>query len=296
MEGMSSSADRLVRPDESDSCFQSALEAAKLEAMAEFAAGAGHEINNPLTVISGRAQLLLRDEADPERRRALALIVAQAMRVHEMIADMMLFARPPRPELQRVELGQLIDDILVDVSARCASQDTAIRRTGEAGPIFIQADPVQLAVALRAVCQNAIEALGNGGHIEIGLASISDHTARNASVASSGADIPVGPLGRTLSGRQECPPHRGEKCGLETGANRSVSIQIRDDGPGLRPEEREHLFDPFYSARQAGRGLGLGLSKAWRIVTNHGGRIEVESQPGRGASFTIVLAAGDQAC
>ncbi len=77
--------------------FDAALEAEKLEALAEFAAGAGHEINNPLTVISGRAQLLLRDEKDPERRRTLALIRAQAVRVNEMIADMRLFARPPEP-------------------------------------------------------------------------------------------------------------------------------------------------------------------------------------------------------
>jgi len=72
-------------------------------------------------------------------------------------------------------------------------------------------------------------------------------------------------------------------------AEKEVRIHLRDDGPGLKPEERRHLFDPFYSARQAGRGLGLGLSKAWRIVSNHGGRIEVESQPGCGATFTIVL-------
>jgi signal transduction histidine kinase len=68
-----------------------------------------------------------------------------------------------------------------------------------------------------------------------------------------------------------------------------VRISIRDSGPGIRPEERRHLFDPFYSARQAGRGLGLGLSKAWRIVANHGGRIEVQSEPGQGATFIISL-------
>ena len=68
-----------------------------------------------------------------------------------------------------------------------------------------------------------------------------------------------------------------------------MKISIQDDGPGLKPEERRHVFDPFYSARQAGRGLGLGLSKAWRIITNHGGRIEVSSQPGRGATFIVTL-------
>jgi hypothetical protein len=229
---------------EPDAAFQHALETAKLEALAEFAAGAGHEINNPLTVISGRAQLLLRDETDPERRHALALISAQAMRVYEMIADMMLFARPPRPELQRIDVGRLIDGLASDLSSRCAAQQTAVCRVGQAGATFVEADPVQLEVALRAICQNALEALPSGGRLEIDV---------------------------------------------EPAGERQTRIRIRDDGPGFDAEQRQHIFEPFYSAREAGRGLGLGLSKAWRIVTNHGGRIEVESQPGRGATFTIVL-------
>jgi len=98
-------------------------------------------------------------------------------------------------------------------------------------------------VVLKAVVQNALEALGHGGHVEVAL--------------RHGA---------------------GE-----------VEISVADDGPGITPGERRHLFDPFYSARQAGRGLGMGLAKCWRIVTNHGGRIEVESTPGRGATFTIRL-------
>jgi len=229
--------------------FQRALEIEKLEAMAEFAAGAGHEINNPLTVISGRAQLLLREETDPERRHALALISAQAMRVHEMIADMMLFARPPRPEFQPVDVVKLIDEMIVELSPRCERQETAIRRVGaEPGPILVEADPLQLGVAFRAICRNALEALQSGGQIEISVT-------------------------RDLEGVA------GE-----------VRVCIRDDGPGIEPEERRHLFDPFYSARQAGRGLGLGLSRAWRIIANHGGRIEVHSQPGHGATFLVQLA------
>ena len=236
-------AEKLARLERLESRFQRTLEAEKLEALAEFAAGAGHEINNPLTVIAGRAQLLLLGETDPERRRSLALVNAQAMRVYEMIADMMLFARPPRPELQTVELVKLIDDLIADYTPRAAQQETAICRTGEPGPIRVEADPIQLNVALRAICQNALEALGSGGHIEIG-------------VEQNGAD---------------------------------VTIAIRDDGPGINPEEWRHIFDPYYSARQAGRGLGLGLSKAWRIVTNHGGRVAVDSQSGHGATFTVAL-------
>jgi signal transduction histidine kinase len=269
MEGPPANADALARLAQLESDFQRAIEVEKLEAVAEFAAGAGHEINNPLTVISGRAQLLLRDETDPERRHALALISTQAMRVYEMIADMMLFARPPRPELQRVELIGLIDGVLADFAPRSTAQQTTICRSGDPGPIFLEADAVQLQVALRALCQNSLEALQTGGHIEISVET-----------DPGGAYIPACPSAESSQGREECPPRQFSD---------GIRIHVRDDGPGLKPEERRHAFDPFYSARQAGRGLGLGLSKAWRIVGNHGGRIEVDSQPGCGATFTIVL-------
>ena len=141
-----------------------------------------------------------------------------------------------------------------------------MHRTGEPGPIFVEADAIQLKVALRTMCQNSFEALQSGGHVEIAVETSANPLAAAGTTAEQLQQPPAG--GSTIS---------------------EVRIQIRDDGPGLKPEERRHIFDPFYSARQAGRGLGLGLSKAWRIITNHGGRIEVESQPGRGAAFTIVL-------
>jgi signal transduction histidine kinase len=247
-QGRPHDADRLVRLALLESDFDRAVECEKLEALVEFAAGAGHEINNPLTVISGRAQLLLRDETEPERRHALALIVAQAMRIHEMIADLMLFARPPRPEIQPVELVQLLDDLAADLHPFCDRQETEIRRLGAPGPIVLAADPVQICVAFRAICRNALEAIGSGGRIEIEV--------------------------------------------IDGQPGREIWVCVRDNGPGMGPEERRRIFDPFYSARQAGRGLGIGLCKAWRIVQNHGGRIEVESQPRRGTAVTVVLPLG----
>jgi signal transduction histidine kinase len=229
-----------MTPD-SERRFAEALEAAKLAAMAEFAAGAGHEINNPLAVISGRAQMLLRDEKNDERRRALALINAQAMRVHEMIADMRLFARPPQPVLQTVNPHELVDRLIEELAPVAAQQGTVLCRAGQAA--LISADPVQLMVALRALCQNALEALGRGGRIEISLMT---------------------------SGKQ-------------------VEISVSDDGPGIPPEQRPHIFDPFYSARQAGRGVGMGLAKCWRIVTGHGAQITVDNSPAGGAKFTITF-------
>ncbi len=65
-------------------------------------------------------------------------------------------------------------------------------------------------------------------------------------------------------------------------------FSITDDGPGLTPQDREHLFDPFYSGRQAGRGLGFGLCKCWRIVTGHGGQITPHPQLPHGLTMTVL--------
>ena len=224
--------------------FDETLLAEKLESMAEFAAGAGHEINNPVAVIAGRAQLFLQGETDPERRRALALINAQAKRVYEMIADMMLFARPPAPTFEKVDLSAIVDKVISELKADMEEQSVTLMRRGDASAVEIEADAEQLNVALRAMCRNSLESMDHDGCIEI-----------------------------SVENRSRC-----------------VIIRVSDDGPGIPDDVRRHIFDPFFSARQAGRGLGLGLSKCWRIVvTNHGGRIDVDSGPGRRTVFTITL-------
>ncbi len=223
--------------------LRATVEAEKLAALAEFAAGAGHEINNPLAVIAGRAQLLLRDEADPERRRDLALMNAQAMRVNEMIADLRLFATPPELERTALDLTALVARLISEMQPLAAAQKTTLCLVEGACAVRLEADPVQLTVALRSLCQNALEGLGSGGRVEVAV---------------------------NLDGDK-------------------ASIAVADDGPGISADERLHIFEPFYSARQAGRGLGMGLAKCWRIVSEHGGRIEVASRGGVGAVFTIRL-------
>src|SRR5216110_4006107 len=93
-----------TKRDDATSDFASTVEAAKLQALYNFAYGLSHEINNPLANIATRAQTLLVDEKDADRRRKLATIVQQAFKAHEMIADLMLFARPPTMRPQAVDL------------------------------------------------------------------------------------------------------------------------------------------------------------------------------------------------
>lgn len=246
---------RLDRLAELEQRFDQALETAKLDALKELAYGASHELNNPLANISARAQTLLQEEKDPERRRRLAAINSQAFRAHEMIADMMLFARPPELELRPVNLVELVDDVVRRMSEEAGQQNTELVRVGDASPLEARVDPVQLRSALRAMVINSLEALADGGRIELSVGR-------------------AAPAART--------------------AGESAEIIISDNGPGVSPAAREHLFDPFYSGREAGRGLGLGLSKCWRIVREHRGQIELEDSckgtiDRRGARFKITL-------
>src|SRR5262245_8539805 len=119
------------QPSAAPSDFAASLEAARLEALYHFAYGWSHEINNPLANLATRAQTLLLDEKDPERRRRLATINQQAFRAHEMIADLMLFARPPALRLEETDLTQLADTVVAELQDIAREQGTKLTRTGE---------------------------------------------------------------------------------------------------------------------------------------------------------------------
>lgn len=207
-------------------------DASRMEALAEFAAGAGHEINNPLATIIGRAQQLLKDEIDPQRRQMLQSIGAQAYRVRDMIGDAMLFGRPPRPELQQVCLAEVAEKVVSQLGEQLEQSNCNVA-IAVPPTLVLNADPVQLAVVLSELLRNSRRALQpSGGAIELSATETADGF---------------------------------------------VQIEITDHGAGFSELEGIHAFDPFFSGRQAGRGLGFGLSKCWQILRQHGGRIEIES-------------------
>jgi signal transduction histidine kinase len=223
------------------------LERDKLESLKELAYGASHEINNPLANIAARAQTLLDEETDTERRRKLVAIHRQAMRAHEMIADLMLFARPPKLNRTQCDIRQVIQLVVDESSQQAGEQHTPVTWDAPDQPFDLLVDATQLAVAIQALVRNSLEAVGEGGCVYLGLKT----------VVRDGAPW--------------------------------VEISVRDDGPGISEEIREHVFDPFFSGREAGRGLGFGLSKCWRIVTEHGGDVAVHPRTADGTEVTIRL-------
>ncbi len=221
--------------------FDAELSRQKLNSMRLLAYGASHEINNPLANVATRAQSLLQGETDPKRQHRLTVIYEQAMRAHEMISDMMLFAHPPAIDLRQVNLFDVAHTVvgeLSDVLKRTRIDCEIICQESH----LIMGDETKLGAAIRSLLANAIEAIGSDGRIEIEI----------------------------------------ERDGTNT-----LSLSVSDDGPGIDDEISENIFDPFFSGREAGRGLGFGLSKTWRIVQMHDANIERSVSKMGGARFTI---------
>jgi len=222
------------------------LRESKLKALGEYAAGAGHEINNPLAAINGRTAQLLQQETDPHRKHLLQTIGAQTYRIRDMIGDSMLFARPPEIKYSKLNLTQLIESVFQQFAEEFSTRELSLWGN-RAATVMIMGDEIQLSIVIAELLRNSLNAVENGGRIEIDC--------------------------RT----QEL---RNQVC---------VILRIADNGSGFTDEEREHCFDPFYSGRQAGRGLGFGLSKCWRIVTQHDGRIALNESPDGMTEFVVKL-------
>lgn len=225
--------------------FEQQVAEARLESLRELAYGAGHEINNPLANIATRAQTLLLDERDPDRRRRLATIVDQAFRARDLIGGLMLFARPPRPRPTIMDVERLVESVVEFLAPLAAQRGIRLEAAPGPGPWVVSVDRPQVEESLRAVVSNALEAVGEGGRVTVSVGS-----------------------GRTP-----------DRC----------VVTVGDDGPGIDAATLRRVFDPFFSGREAGRGAGLGLSKAWRFLEANGGAIEIESRAGRGTRVTITL-------
>lgn len=144
------------------------LQDAKLVSLAEFAAGAGHEINNPLAVISGHAQRLIRTEQDDDRADSLRAIVRQSQRISGILRDLMQFARPPKVEAENLLVLNLTGEVYRELLPLAEERGVRLELANAAADARLHADPRQVKAALAAVVRNGIEAAGQGGWVRLG--------------------------------------------------------------------------------------------------------------------------------
>lgn len=232
--------------------------AERLAGLGRLAAGLAHEIGTPLNVIIGRAESLQRGE--PERNQAarhLGIIVSQSERIARIVRDMLDFARmKPRRHLA-TDVGAAIRTTVDLVERRCETQGVALETTVAGELPEVIADPDQLQQVFLNLASNALDAMPHGGRLKIGAAF-----------------------------EDAAHPERKD------GDRPCVVVTLTDTGIGIAQEDIKHVFDPFYTTKDAGRGTGLGLSVAYGIIEEHGGWFEVHSGPGAGASFKVVLPTG----
>jgi PAS domain S-box-containing protein len=229
----------------------------RLESIGRLAGGVAHDFNNLLTAITGYAELIADRLPKGEERHDIEEIQRAAQRATSLTGQLLTFGRRAelRPEL--VQPNDIIDQ-MHEMLGRLIGADVDLALALDPSLPNVMADPGQLEQVILNLAVNGADAMPNGGRLTI-------ETAPAVMPASSG---------RAGDGQIE-----------------AVAIRVRDSGSGMDAPTQARIFEPFYTTKGRGKGTGLGLSTVYGIVEQTGGTIQVTSAPGRGSTFTVLLAA-----
>jgi PAS domain S-box-containing protein len=233
-------------------------QAQKMETMGRFAGGVAHDYNNMLGVILANADLALYQMAeDRPERKYLEDIVKAARHSADLTSQMLAFARRQPASPEEVDLNQAVGALL-GVLDRLAGDRVELAWKPGSDLWSVRVDPTQLKQVVTNLVGNARDAIQGPGRIELETRNL---------VLTEGEDTAWD--------------------GAEPGEY--VAVEVRDTGCGMAPELVPHIFEPFFTTKSQGKGTGLGLALVHGIVTQNQGALQVESQPGQGSTFRILL-------
>ena len=234
-------------------------ELSKMDAVGRLAGGIAHDFNNLLTVIGGFAELVLNDTPhNTPQRTAIAEIVKASERATTLTRQLLAFSRRQVLAPDVVDLDDLVAD-LAPMLDRLLGEDVRLVHHRSSGPVDVLADRGHLEQVVMNLAVNARDAMPAGGRLEI-------------EVTPTTVDaVPAG------------SPLRPGRCAL---------LQVTDSGVGMEPETLAHIFEPFFTTKAD--GTGLGLATVYGVVAQSGGQVEVESVPGVGTTFRVLLPATDR--
>ena len=223
------------------------LRTRRLAALGSLGAGIAHELNNPLTAVTGLLTIL-RLDLQPGSPQAATIQQAldQSFRMAKIVSELRAFAEQERGEGRTFPLDGPVRAALDLYAGQLAKQNIRVVTDLEASTRHAQGDPGRIQRAVANVVENAIQAMPEGGELKVQLTDVD-----------------------------------GE----------ALKLSISDTGAGIPSALRERIFDPFFTTKKSGAGVGMGLSVSHSIVEAHHGRIVVESEEGKGATFTIFLPA-----
>ncbi|NOY27018.1 MAG: response regulator, partial [Oligoflexia bacterium] len=228
------------------------VQAQKMEAIGQLAGGIAHDFNNILSVILSYGQFIQQSLPEGDARREdIDEVLKAGHRAAKLTGQLLSFSR----QQPRAKVATNINDSLVQIHnllSRTLGAHIDLRVTPAACPAIVSLDPVQFDQIILNLAVNARDAMPDGGQLSIAL------------------DCP-----RPLSDDDKAPAW--------------VRLTVSDTGVGMDPQTQRHIFEPFYTNKTTDRGTGLGLATCYGIVSDLGGTITVESSPGQGARFTILL-------
>lgn len=228
----------------------------RLHTVGQLAAGIAHELGTPLSVVSGRARMILRSKDSTAAHPQAEIIVRETERISNIIAQLLDFARKRPAERAPVELAPLLREVVTLLEPLAHKEAVTLTVHAPEAPVIIAADAGRLQQVFTNLVVNGLHAMkGRPGSLDVRLARVMR--------ASPG----------------------------EPGAPRKAfaAITFEDHGAGIAPEHLGRIFEPFFTTKEVGEGTGLGLSVSLGIVEEHGGAIDVTSEPSVGTKFTVVL-------
>jgi two-component system NtrC family sensor kinase len=234
------------------------IQAEKMAAVGQLAAGVAHELNNPLGGILGYAQFALEKIADgkldanevPSFNRYLADIELQARRCKMIVKNLLKFSRTSdNVQFELVDVTSTLEETFVFTSHQLGMKDIHLRKELQPDLPKILGNANSLQQIFTNIVINSMQSMPEGGHL----------------IVRTSYDPPIGEFGG------------------------AVVITFQDTGSGIAEEHRSKIFEPFFTTKNVGEGTGLGLSVSYGIVKEHGGDIKVESIVGVGSTFTVVL-------
>ena len=225
----------------------------RLAAIGELAAGLAHEIKNPLTSLLTFSRHLARRFEDPGfRQKFLSVVPRELERINTIVERLLELARPARLTFKPLRLPALLERVLELYGDRLEAQSIRVVRDWRRDVPVVWVDQEALYRALVNLVANALDAMPRGGRLTLRVAWSDAETLASARAGT-----------------------------------RRVAVEVEDSGTGIEPADLDRIFNPFFSTKESGTGLGLALTQ--KIVEDHGGSIDVRSGLGAGALFRIVL-------
>jgi len=224
-------------------------QASKMRALGDLLAGVAHELNNPLMAAEVMLDLLKQDISEEPSRRRLNLMEQCFERIGTLARHLKDFSRHAQTELQEFDPRKPLQNSLMIARPVLIADGIEIKEEYDKELPLVKGDLYQLEQVFLNLITNARDAMEASAYKVLTLRLYS----------------------------------------RERKAKREVVVEIEDTGWGIAPEVKDKIFDPFFTTKKVGEGTGLGLAICYRIVERHGGRIEVESEGGRGSVFRVIL-------